>query len=439
MGFRFRRSIKVGGVRLNVGKQSISASIGPRGASITAGSRGVYSNTGIPGTGISYRKKLGGTSYQRRSNRYKAASPSDPQTTQVAVKFHLDDETGDTYWTDANGQPLSDELIAFARRQAREQILDMLNRESVNFNNKLDALLQLHLETPPPDMEISYTPVRFQTKKPDPPDESKHKVNKPTYPNLNVNNFISRRVGFLGKRVEEGNKKKLDEYHQALSKSEFAQQEMDAELAMDYKEYQENLSQWSKEKDVFEQEQIRLKNFVEVERLTNTQAMQDFLEEHLDSLIWPLETIVSFEISNEGSQVWVDIDLPEIEMMPTKVSKVNRKKFNLTISHLSIAKQQQNYVIHIHSIGFRLIGEIFMALPSVQQIVMSSYSQRISRKTGNIEDEYIYSVKVQRHQWEKINFSRLDVLDVVACFELFDLRRSISKSGIITPIEPFQQ
>lgn len=62
MGFRIRKSIKVApGVRLNFGKKGISTSIGKRGAGITFGPTGTTAHVGIPGTGISYVKKVGTT------------------------------------------------------------------------------------------------------------------------------------------------------------------------------------------------------------------------------------------------------------------------------------------------------------------------------------------------------------------------------------------
>ena len=70
MGLRFRRSIRIApGLRVNVGKSSVSLSAGGRGASVTFGSRGTYVNIGIPGTGLSYRQKIGGGSEQRRTLR----------------------------------------------------------------------------------------------------------------------------------------------------------------------------------------------------------------------------------------------------------------------------------------------------------------------------------------------------------------------------------
>ena len=60
MGWRFRKTIKLApGIKLNVGKKGItSATLGKRGASINIGSKGAYTNIGIPGTGLSYRKKI---------------------------------------------------------------------------------------------------------------------------------------------------------------------------------------------------------------------------------------------------------------------------------------------------------------------------------------------------------------------------------------------
>lgn len=61
MGFRFRKTKALGkGARLNIGKGTIGASLGPKGSTVSVGKRGVYGNVGIPGTGLSFRQKLDG-------------------------------------------------------------------------------------------------------------------------------------------------------------------------------------------------------------------------------------------------------------------------------------------------------------------------------------------------------------------------------------------
>jgi hypothetical protein len=61
LGFRFQKRISIlPGVRINLSKSGVSTSLGPRGADVNIGKDGVTANAGIPGTGLSYRQKLGG-------------------------------------------------------------------------------------------------------------------------------------------------------------------------------------------------------------------------------------------------------------------------------------------------------------------------------------------------------------------------------------------
>ncbi|HSM95377.1 MAG TPA: DUF4236 domain-containing protein [Rhizomicrobium sp.] len=61
MPWRFHRVINIipGLFRLNLSKGGISGSVGPRGADINIGKQGITTNAGLPGTGLSYRQKLG--------------------------------------------------------------------------------------------------------------------------------------------------------------------------------------------------------------------------------------------------------------------------------------------------------------------------------------------------------------------------------------------
>jgi hypothetical protein len=61
MPLRFHRVISIipGLLRINLSKGGISGSVGPRGADINIGKQGVTTNAGLPGTGLSYRQRLG--------------------------------------------------------------------------------------------------------------------------------------------------------------------------------------------------------------------------------------------------------------------------------------------------------------------------------------------------------------------------------------------
>jgi hypothetical protein len=61
-GLRFQKRLQVlPGLRINLSKSGASASVGPRGADVNIGAHGITTNAGVPGTGLSYRSKLGKT------------------------------------------------------------------------------------------------------------------------------------------------------------------------------------------------------------------------------------------------------------------------------------------------------------------------------------------------------------------------------------------
>ncbi len=59
-GLRFQKRLRLGpGLRINLSKSGASTTLGPRGAGVNIGRDGVTTNAGIPGTGLSYRQKVG--------------------------------------------------------------------------------------------------------------------------------------------------------------------------------------------------------------------------------------------------------------------------------------------------------------------------------------------------------------------------------------------
>lgn len=63
MGFRFRRTVRIiPGVKLNINKNSLSMSIGPRGLKHTVSTNGTRTDTiGIPGTGMFWTERSRGS------------------------------------------------------------------------------------------------------------------------------------------------------------------------------------------------------------------------------------------------------------------------------------------------------------------------------------------------------------------------------------------
>ena len=61
MGFRFYRRFRVArGLRLNLSRSGVSATVGRRGSWLTHGPRGTRSTVGLPGAGLAYTEQRPG-------------------------------------------------------------------------------------------------------------------------------------------------------------------------------------------------------------------------------------------------------------------------------------------------------------------------------------------------------------------------------------------
>ena len=132
--------------------------------------------------------------------------------------------------------------------------------------------------------------------------------------------------------------------------------------------------------------------------------MQDFLAERLQELFWPRETLVSFEVEYGGKIVYLDVDFPEIVDLPDQQVSVNKTHLKLTYRDISETQKRKNYNTHIHAIGFRLIGEVFVCLPTVMGVVFLRLFTKAKKDYRRNCEWYLYSVRVSRDKWQDINF-----------------------------------
>lgn len=433
MGFRFRKTFRVApGVRLNLSGSGLSLSTGIRGASVNVGTRGIYSNLGIPGTGVSFRTRLDGGSRPKKS----AAKVRTQE--QISARLGVNSD-GTLLFQDQLGHSLPNELIQIAKRQHRDLIKNLLEQECNERNEKTASLLKVHYGTPFPDATITFRPQIFGIPKPQPPYNSHYSVPKAEPPALKSINFLARIFSPYRQHLEAQNRKLLQAYEETRSKAEERQQELDKTATDLTTEYQARLSDWEREYAAFEKEQDRKRQIVEVGRLNDATAMQDYLSERLESVPWPRETHISFQLEEEGRKILMDVDLPEIEEMPSQQAHVSGRDLRLVMKDKPQVQQRADYLMHIHAIGFRIIGEVFASLPTVSTIFLSAYSQRLDKKTYQISDEYLYSTRVSRSSWAKVDFANLNALDVIGIFADFEVRRKITKQGTLSAIQPYTE
>ncbi len=375
---------------MNLSGSGVSMSVGPRGASVTFGSRGTYLNAGIPGTGLSSRSRIGAPYVPTRE-------ATSPQTGKFEANIVVADD-GTIRFLDANGQPISQALIDKAKRQHGEAIRNLIKECCDKINAKVEELATIHLHTPAPNERLRYEPREFAVPPPKRPLPQSH--------------------GLLGWLLKS-HRARIDEYNARRQAA-----------------YEKTVKEWQVTKATFETKERARKVLLEDRVLTDVGAMEEVLEGALKDISWPRETTVSAEVRRGGRLVMLDVDLPEIAEMPKTTASVPSRGYKLTVKEMNATKVQKLYMEHVHGIGFRLIGEAFAVLPSAEEVILSAFSQRQSKATGAVIDEYLYSVRVQRGDWSGIDFTRLQGLDATAALESFELKRDMIKMGLFRPILP---
>lgn len=433
MAFRFRRSIKIApGLRVNFGKTGVSLSAGMRGASVTVGPRGRYGNVGIPGTGLSYRSSIDGGSQHRQ-----LAREQQRQEAPANVNLTLDRESGAIQIQNAFGESLSRGDLKLLWDQKGGTILEWLEQQAEEINGDVELLLKIHEDTPSPDSEPDYQILPFNETPPGQPKPPEKRL-KPELVSLPPLNFFAKL--FKGKRAAHAEKQQqlsVDHKKQVLAWEEYNKRENDR-YQDELKRYNDATERWEIRKLKHETNEKKKSQEFSAMLRTDPDVMERILADALNSLSWPRETIVSYQTEDNGRQVWLDVDLPEIEDLPRKLASVSSAGKKLNIKDKSQKQLQLEYATHIFGIAFRLAGTVFATLPSTELSIISGYSQRLDRSTGKISDEYLFSTKVDREGYCKIDFNSLDKVNPVDAMRTFENRCKLTSTGIFKVIEPFQ-
>lgn len=376
MGFRFRKTVNLGkGVRFNISKSGVSTSIGPRGSSISFGKRGTYANLGIPGTGISYRKRI---DKSRDCGRNSSNAASNAAIDRIAEYTNSPDFTFSVVVADSG------------------ELLFLDSSGGVITDKKLIGLLKQH-----PQFKQSKESL-----------ESAALENSKAYADR-VNGTTEACVHLYRKASKI----------RSLNDFENRKAMLEAELQM------LNTSAGN-------EEQRRCRNSVrniEAALDGNKSYIEWGAQQWFERSSIPFPASASFEYMSNEAKLMVDLDLPEIEAMPqtfcTQMSSGLFKEKNKTQKRLNEDYSQTvlGFVVYVAS-------GMFNISPRIENVVISGFTQRRD-SGGSITPEYIVSVKFTRDEFSSQEYSSCNPVAVILSFEN---RLKLLQSNSFKRIEPFQ-
>jgi len=412
---RFRKKVKImKGLSINLSGSGASLSVGGRGASVTIGKKGTYLNTGIPGTGIYNRQKISGSSSRSQST-YRNTSSA--QNTNYRISLELD-EKGNPILTiiDPNGVIVKDEsIIRKVKRegQYKENVEKLTNARRQEIEDNLKSFIDVYKSTP------SVTPEEYAEKKlsylsPQKYHRKKFNLTEPIIEDI-ITSLESEAKQNISSILLWQNKK-----NRSIFVSENKEQR-----------YQEELEKWKKNQNEFEARE----NGVEIEQ--NDLLYQEYqihkeelegyingdddyvsnrIESILNEITLTVDFSVEFEYDKENSTLYIDLDLPEIEDLPNeKVNTLSTGK--ISIKEKTQKEKKQEYATCVCGIAYYFAGLFYNVTSKINIIQISSYTQRTSKKSGKIEDEYIYSIKFDRGVFKGLNIKNIDPVEAVSNFE----------------------
>lgn len=338
-----------------------------------------------------------GTSGGGQRRRPSRSAPSGPSSLEVRISVEDD---GSVKFRDSTGADLPPALVKKAREQFSDQLVELLRASCERFNSDLVALSAIHVACPHPATPHPHQYLTFAETQPPQP--------------------LQPKIGILERLFRKRRERLLASHAQAMEAFAAA------------------FTGWEDRRGFHEAAEARRKWLYEQGRLESLEGMIEYLESVFSSIGWPRETLIEVGISGptDAACVWLDVDLPEIEQMPSETASVASRGLKLNIKPRTEHQRRRDYGQHIHGVLFRLIGETFAAIPTAERVVASGYTQRADSSTGVVGNVYVLSVKVSRQAWEQIDFGNLERIESGEALARFDLRRKIVR-GEFEEIEPF--
>lgn len=159
-------------------------------------------------------------------------------------------------------------------------------------------------------------------------------------------------------------------------------------------------------------------------------TIEDAIGEFNSNLQLDYEVNVSYEL--EDHDLYVDLDLPEIENLDTKYPEIVKNK--IVEKDKTNAMLKEEYANLVMSLGVFLSINYFNISSYIDQVILSSFTQK-RNSNGEKVDEYLYSVKFERESFEKTDFEKIN--DLYSFIDKFDSRINFSNNSF-KAIKPFE-
>lgn len=131
----------------------------------------------------------------------------------------------------------------------------------------------------------------------------------------------------------------------------------------------------------------------------NAEEVERCIEAWLSELELPMEFYVQYEYSPENGALMVDLDLPEVEDLPQEKA-VEMAGGVVKPRTKALRELREEYRACVLGLAVFLASHMFDLAGGVRAALVSGYTQRRDRTTGEMEDCYVFSIAFEREMFE---------------------------------------
>ncbi|MBR3265466.1 MAG: DUF4236 domain-containing protein [Erysipelotrichaceae bacterium] len=165
--------------------------------------------------------------------------------------------------------------------------------------------------------------------------------------------------------------------------------------------------------------------------LGDEDTIENLVSSFMKELKLPYDVRVNYEL--EDNVLYVDLDLPEIEDLDGMYPSVNNYK--LTYRKLTSTQLREIYARLVMSLSVFLSANYFNVSSYIDMIVISGFTT-VRDRQGDLVDQYLFSVKFTREEFEKTKLEKLD--DLYGFIMNFENRINLSKNYAFKAVKPYE-
>lgn len=424
---RFRKSVKIcKGVRINFSKTGASCTLGMPGLSVNVGKKGTYLNTGIPGTGLYNRTKIDGSS----TNRSNTTSTDRFISQTINLKFEDD---GTVTFYDGNDCMITEpSMIRKIKstpqfKSERARIMgEIFNRT----NSKTEEFITIHCLSPKVDTMLNFQSTLENLK----PEVYKKEI-------FSIHEPSKEEITLLLQNEAKQNIKSFAFWTLKKKRNEYVNLNLDTRFIKAH-------DNWTNEKKNFEEKQNSIEEIknneyneeykmqrkaLELAISGDSIFIENAIDEWMSTIRLPVDFLLQFEYSENDKTIYVDLDLPEIEDLPQEKAVLLANETVKKKSKTQIDLKNE-YIKCVFGLSVFFASNFYNISPCIEYIIISGYTQRRDSKTGDVKDNYVYSIKFTRAPFEKSNLAKIDPYQF--CMK-FENRCNVTQTMLLKTIVPF--